>query len=164
MENSTTHKIILTSNTRREILVDAEDFESLNKYTWYEDINGYAARGTYLSGGQVKYAMHRALMNPPKDMQIDHINRMKLDNRRDNLRICTNSENQRNKISTVNSTSQYKGVSYNPQRRKWVAVIGLNKKTIWIGRFDKESDAALAYNKKAKDLHGEFALLNIIEG
>lgn len=98
-----------------------------------------------------------------KDIVIDHRNRNSLDNRRSNLRICTiqlNNANRRKQSKPC--TSQFKGVYFNKQYSRWMARIKYWKKYIFLGRFDEEKDAARAYNKKAKELFGEFACLNKI--
>jgi hypothetical protein len=97
----------------------------------------------------------------PNGMQIDHINRYKTDNRLENLRLCTNSQNHANmgKIGK-NQTSAYKGVCF--QGGKWIAQIGHQGEKILIGRYDTELEAVKIYNKYALKLFGEFALLNDI--
>lgn len=102
--------------------------------------------------------MHRMLLDIPDGKQTDHINRNKLDNRKVNLRICTNSENGRNKGTRKGSLSGYKGVS--KHRDKWQARIRLNGEQTYLGIFENIIDAALAYNKAAIIVHGEFACLN----
>ncbi len=91
---------------------------------------------------------------------VDHINLNPLDNRKDNLRICSHLENcrNRNKHKVPNFTSQFKGVAWD--KDKWSAMIANEGKRISIGRFESEKDAAVAYDLYAKDLFGEFALLN----
>ena len=94
-----------------------------------------------------------------KELMVDHINRNGLDNTRKNLRICTRSENLMNsKKPELNSTSKYKGV--NKCGNSWRAEIRLNRKGFYLGKFKTEKEAALAYNKKAIELFGEFARLN----
>lgn len=97
---------------------------------------------------------------------IDHINRNTLDDRIENLRAATSSQNQANRPKLVNKTSIYKGVSFTTIRSKygyWTCLIYLNGKSIFIGRFKDEKLAALAYNKEAVKIFGEFAILNIIK-
>ena len=98
----------------------------------------------------------------PKD-QIDHINNIRDDNRLCNLREATNSENQFNRKNISGFSSKYKGVSFHSRDQKWVACIGSNYKVIYLGRFDDEEEAALAYDEKAKELFGEYAYLNFSE-
>lgn len=100
---------------------------------------------------------------PKKEMNtVDHINKDKLDNRRSNLRICTQKQNGGNasKAKTRKFTSKYKGVYFDKERNKWIAKIKRNHRNIWIGRFDTEKEAAKAYNIQARIIFREFAELN----
>lgn len=94
----------------------------------------------------------------------DHKDGDTLNNQRYNLRIVTKSQNNCNRISHRKSVSKYKGVSYDKSRSKWQSHIKdtKTKKHIFIGRFNNEQDAAIAYNNKASELHGEYARLNTI--
>ena len=95
---------------------------------------------------------------------VDHINHDKLDNRRENLRLCTHAENMQNVPNYSRGKSKYKGVSFDDRKRvkKWRALIVFEKKQIYLGMHLTEEDAAIAYNEKATELFGEFACLNII--
>jgi hypothetical protein len=104
--------------------------------------------------------IHRFIMNCPKGMCVDHINGNTMDNRLCNLRICSHGQNMCNRRKRT-GTSKYIGVVN--KRGKWNAQITHNKKTIFIGIFENEIDAAKEYNKCAINFHGEFARLNIIE-
>lgn len=103
--------------------------------------------------------LHRFIMKPEKGLQVDHINGDRLDNRRQNLRICSNAENNRNK----KPIGKYKGVSYDKVRNLYHASICKDYKGIYIGAYKTAELAAEAYNKKAKQIHGGFAYLNRIE-
>jgi len=100
--------------------------------------------------------------NPENKKQVDHIDRNKLNNHISNLRWATKSENQANRS---NVTRNYKGIycKNKCKRKKWVAQIRLNRKAYYLGTFKSEIEAALAYNKKAKEFFGEFALINDIK-
>jgi hypothetical protein len=94
----------------------------------------------------------------------DHANCNSLDNCRSNLRIATPSQNLHNKPKrSVSCTSRYKGVYYDKVRKKWTPEIKCKGKKYYLGRYDSEAEAALAYNKKAIELLGQFAYLNEIE-
>jgi hypothetical protein len=157
--------IELTQN--QVALVDDEDYERLNQFKWYaywdKDIKSYyAVRNDYSNGKQKGFRMHRFIMNiDDSKIFVDHKNHLTLDNQKENLRICNNGQNQHNRKLSEHS-SIYKGVSWNKERKKWRALIRNDKKLIHIGRFDNEVDAGKAYNLKAKELFGEFALLNEI--
>lgn len=148
-------------------LVDDEDYEYVNQWKWFaHDFAGgliYADRNNQIKRKQHHVKMHRVILGivDPK-LYVDHKDRNGLNNQKSNLRICTHSQNMANRRSRVNSTSKYLGVHRCRQYNKWRAEIGKDKKITFLGRFDEEIEAALAYNKKAIELHGEFANLNII--
>ena len=105
--------------------------------------------------------LHRLIaerMGLSLDGVIDHINGNALDCRRENLQSCTHQQNIMKQRKSVVSASQYKGVM--PFRGKWRSRITINKKTLHIGVYNTEAEAATAYNQKAKELFGEFANLN----
>lgn len=147
----------------KTILVDDEDFDSVDSFSWSLHVvrrkNYYAQ--AWIPQRKKPLPMHRFLFNDPPNMQIDHINRNGLDNRRSNLRKCTANQNQWNRKINVNNTSGFKGVRYTPNFN-WRAEICFNNKTIDLGRFKKKEDAARAYNEKAVELFGEFANVNIL--
>lgn len=93
-------------------------------------------------------------------MHSDHINGNRLDNRRENLRVCTQGENNRNKAKYRNKSSQYKGVSWDSTNKSWYAQIIINKKHYSLGHYRNELEAAKAYDEGAKKHHGEFARIN----
>lgn len=140
-------------------LVDDEDYAFVSAHKWYS--NGRAPHRyarTQIDGVQV--ALHRALMNAPEDMQVDHINRNTLDNRRANLRLCTARQNLLNRgyTKTAKGASQYKGVNLSDGRfRAYIVVHG---KWITLGGFSDEIKAAVAYDNAAREHFGEFAKLN----
>lgn len=127
--------------------------KSANSERWYGramiKING-RWRGLWLA---------RFLMGEPKGLCVDHINGDTLDNRRSNLRIVTRQQNNLNRHVAWGS-SKFRGVSRNKGRKKWEAVISLDKKQKHLGYFKTEEEAAKVYDKEAKKLFGEFACLN----
>jgi hypothetical protein len=104
--------------------------------------------------------MHRLLMDAPPELQVDHINGDPLDNRRSNLRLATNVQNQHNKGAWQGAASRFKGVSRTRQPDVWRATIESNGHQITIGRFRSEFEAAKAYDAQARELFGEFARTN----
>ena len=88
--------------------------------------------------------LHRIITNAPKGYEVDHIDRNTLNNRRENLRICTRQENSRNKTKQRNNTSGYKGVSWDKAKKKWRAFISVDKKQIFLGRYDNIEEAIKA--------------------
>ena len=142
--------------------VDDEDFDYLNQWKWYAHLsrnrNFYAARRDYKKGMREIWWMHRFIINPAGNNQVDHINGNGFDNRRINLRECTHSQNMSNRKSC--GRSRYLGVSFD--RKKYKASIGKNGIIYHLGLFDTEIEAAIAYNNSALKFHGEFANLNRI--
>lgn len=138
-------------------IVDDEDFEELSKYKWHYTKVGYAA-GRCESNNLVY--MHRVIMLTPKGLYTDHVNHNKLDNRKENLRICSNKENCRSSILNKNNTSGYKGVSFNKHAGLWRAYIMVDYKEVHLGLYKNPIDAAIEYNKKAIEYFGNYALLN----
>ncbi len=138
-------------------IVDAADYEWLNRYRWHArgGPTGYAS--TTIDHRVV--FMHRLIMNPAEGYVVDHKNGNRHDNRRSNLRECTQSENRQNSRKS-RGTSRFKGVFWNTRRGKWSAVISCRGKTIYLGSFDDETEAARAYDRKARELFGAFACPN----
>ena len=147
-------------------LVDDEDFEYLNQFKWSLGKDGYAIR-CFREGGKTKsILMHRELLNLENvpNIKVDHIFHDKLDNRKEMLRLCSTSQNGMNRVKQNRpSSSIYKGVFFHSIAKKWQAQIRYNKKVKNLGLYLTEEEAAKAYNEKAKELFGEFALLNEIK-
>ncbi len=143
-------------------IIDEKDFKVVNKSKWCLSSTGYAITHIKGSGKNGKNMfMHRLIMGFPLGMVVDHINGNVLDNRRENLRICSHRENIRNqKIQNIVKTSVYKGVHWRKDIRKWSAKIQVNGKQLVIGIFKEEQHAAMAYDIWAKENFGEFAKLN----
>lgn len=143
----------------RFAIVDANDYDWLNTYKWHTFVRPkkwlYAASRVK----REKVFMHRLIMNPPPDMVVDHIDGNGLNNKRENLRICTQIQNNYNR-SGHKKGSKYKGIHREKNSNKWRARIRCCGKDFSIGRFNNEIDAAKAYDKKAKELFGQFAYLN----
>jgi hypothetical protein len=144
--------------------VDAEDFEWLNQWNWSSEKHGDHKRAVRWTqdghGKRIRIHMHRIIMGCPENMQIDHIDRNPLNNKKSNLRICTQAENVMNRPRFKTTKGPYKGAYMHKECNKWVGAIGHKGKMIYLGLFSTAEEAAHAYDKKAKELHGEFACLN----
>jgi HNH endonuclease len=99
-------------------------------------------------------------MSAKKGEVVDHINGDTLDNRRSNLRICTNRQNLLNRKKPSNNTSGFVGVHWNKQKNKWHTRINDRGHNYHVGYFDKPEFGALAYDWAASILYGEYARLN----
>lgn len=137
-------------------IVDADDFERLSQWKWHLT-NGYAARSVYGPPRQ-EILMHRFLA--PRSKYVDHINRDKLDCRKENLRECTNSQNLHNRPKQKNNKSGYKGVYWFKPHQLWRAKIQVNGAQIHLGYFKNKKEAAEVYDSAAKKHHGDFARTN----
>ncbi len=140
-------------------IVDDEDFERLSKYKWHIHLNGkknliYASR---YGVGNVTIRMHREIMNAPIGVYVDHINHNTLDNRKQNLRLCTKDQNKFNNLRKIGK-SGYRGVYY--RRGKWEARISIKNRMFAIGSFNTPEDAAKAWDEEAIKIRGAFTKLN----
>lgn len=152
-------KITNKKGTIFTVYYDDEDHSLVSKYKWYVAIfgNGYKSVRTTINGKKV--LMSRLIMNVEFFHQkVDHKDHNTLNHRRDNLRICTSSQNNQNRVNKGNQ--KYKGVSWDENRRKWHVLIKNGDKILNIGRYDNEELAARIYDVAAKMYHGEFANLN----
>ncbi len=148
-------------------LVDDADYVELSKYKWFAQKNCwgdfYAARKSSMKEGKrFNIYMSRQLLGLDygDKREGDHQNHNTLDNRRSNIRICTHSQNMRNQKLSLNQTSRFKGVTWSKLYRKWIASIYINGRAKFLGSWDIEEVAALAYDMVAIREHGEFAHLN----
>lgn len=118
----------------REVLIDRGDLELVSDYKWHINDSGYAVWRGIKDGRKQTVRMHRLITACPTDKVVDHINHNTLDNRRSNLRVCTQSDNMRN------LTNQGKGYWYSHPNQKWVAEVwGKN-----VGSFSTEEEAIAA--------------------
>ena len=140
-------------------LVDKEDFNFLSRWRWKYG-HGGVTRWTSVEGKQFHVSMHREITNCPKGLEVDHINRNPLDNRRLNLRITNRLGNCMNTGPMEGKTSVFKGVHWHTKKKRWIAKIMKHGKRIQAGVFTDEVKAAEAYDQLAAEMFGEYAYLN----
>jgi hypothetical protein len=142
-------------------IIDEDDVELVAGYRWY----AMRVRGMVRGVGAFKHrkfvALHRLLMGFPEGLFVDHINGDPLDNRKANLRACTNQQNGWNARRRTAKKSPLKGVM--PQMGRFYARIRVNGELLRLGGFDTAEAAALAYDAAAKQAFGEYAALNFPE-
>lgn len=145
-------------------IIDPEDFDRVSKLTWHlldqKIISKYAITNIKINGKNTTMRMHRFIMNAHESIKYDHINGNGLDNRKSNLRVCTPSQNTMNAPPQRNGTSKFKGVFWDNQKNKWACKIKFNGKSIHIGFYNNEIDAAKAYDLNAIEYFKNFARPN----
>ena len=138
-------------------LVDDEDFDFLNLQSWYVSIE----KSNIYARGIINKEKHTYLHNYiMKHKGVDHIDGNGLNNQKSNLRICTQRQNLMNQRPKRNSSSKYKGVSFNKKNKRWISNIMINGSPKYLGSFRFEIDAAKAYNEHAKKYFCQYAKLN----
>lgn len=146
-----------------EAIVDDEAFETLSRFKWCANKVGrrvYARRTVRGPDGKVtRQYLHKVLL--PFASYVDHKDGNSLNDRLENLRSASVVQNNRGfKTKRLLALSKYRGVSWDSARGKWVAQIHVNKKRLWLGRFEYEVEAAKAYDVAAIKYFGEFASPN----
>lgn len=154
-------------------IVDEIDMDLADK-KWYATPGKktyYAVRnGNLVNGKRTRLAMHRVVLERKlgrpllRNELVDHKDRNGLNNTRENLRVSTYSQNMYNSPRRARNKSGYKGVSYSPRSKRWIAKITVDKSDLTLGSYTEAEEAAVIYNHYAAIYHGEFARLNDIEG
>lgn len=135
-------------------LVDESNVPMLEKNSWCISNTGYAKRGTKSKGKTTIHYMHRVITGASEGEYVDHLNGNRLDNRRSNLRVCTQSENGLNRNSlNINNSTGVTGVYLDKRRSKYAAEIMIDRKKVYLGRFDTLKEAELARLSYKKE-HG----------
>lgn len=140
----------------KEFYFDLEDYDKIKNDYWFVNGNGYVVTSNY------KKHMHRVIMDVDGDnwtnVQVDHIKtEQKNNNRKNNLRIATPSQNGMNKKTYSNNTSGYTGVYWNKSRSRWTAYISINKKFVCLGFYKNKEDAIKARKEAEEKYYGEYS-------
>lgn len=148
-----------------EFWFDLEDYNKIKNYCWHYDDQGYVKSDIYIENKHLSISLHRLIMDFPERKEVDHIKHLpkgqnKFDNRKSNLRIVNESENQMNKHTQTNNTSGYPGVCWSNRDQRWIAYIKLYGKQIYLGKF-KTKEEAVRFRKEAEDKYfGEYSFEN----
>lgn len=143
------HVVAYANNTGAEFYVDLEDWPRVSQHGWYQGEKGYLYSRVY---GKLT-RLHRMIMLAEDSLQVDHKDRNPANNRRSNLRLATNAQNQMNQSERANNTSGKRGVTWREDRQKWVVRVS----TKHIGMYSDFDEAVAARDKAAKEIYGEFA-------
>jgi type V secretory pathway adhesin AidA len=148
-------------------VVDEADFERLSQWNWHVDGKGYALRTGRKSDGPLcrkGIFMHRQIMGvTDPSVEVDHHDHNTLNNQRSNLRLCSSLGNHANASLQVNTTSGYKGVSFDKRKKRWQSRLKVKGEQIFLGYFSTKEQAAVTYNRAAIKHFGAFACLNEIQ-
>ena len=136
------------------ITIDKEDFENVRKYQWHIENSRPSIKYAQASIPNGTIRLHKLIL--PSSNQIDHINHNGLDNRKCNLRVCNNAENNRNKDFKRNPISGYTGIRYNSKAESYYVRIMVNKKEISLGAYKSIEDAIKARREGEIKYFGEF--------
>lgn len=146
--------------------VDDSDYEILSRWSWSahrEIYTYYAVRNIQMPNSKKQtIRMHRVILSAPDGVEIDHVNRNGLDNRRSNLRLCNHTENLMNQRLRSDNETRLKGVGIEKRNinKRFRARIMINRKRVYIGSYQIAEDAARAYDRAALEYYGEFAMTN----
>ena len=155
--------VAITLTQGKETLIDPEDWEVVRGYRWYarRSASGYyaAAQRPGQTSGAPKLLMHVLLTGGDSELHVDHAEHGTLDNRRSFIRRATNSQNQAN-TGSRGGKSRFKNVNWNARHGKWAAKFMHQRRALFLGYFDDEEQAAVAVDRAAMDVRGEFARLN----
>lgn len=153
LEHNDYAEIVLYDKNNEEFakaLIDLEDIDKVKEYKWCLNNTGY------IHNRKNNIMLHRLIMDCPDDKVVDHINHNPLDNRKENLRICTPQQNNMNRSNRYNNTSGVKGVHWDKEYNKWRCQITINKKTIHLGRFNSIEEAIEVRKQAEIKYFGEY--------
>lgn len=140
-----------------EVMVDDDIYAWAKHFKWQVGNKGHI----FIQQHRQYIWLHRVIMDTPEDLLCDHIDRNTFNNLRSNLRNCTHSQNSMNKTSLPNRLG-YRGVGKDERRKSkpYRAYIQAGGKRKSLGTYATAEEAAKAYDEGAKEVHGEFAILN----
>ena len=143
-----------------EFWFDLEDYDKIKDYCWFYNAYGYVSA----KNNDIHILLHRLVMGNPESI-VDHINHNRklehqVDNRKQNLRLVSPSQNCMNTHLYNNNTSGYKGVKWNEHCGKWEADIQVNKKSIYLGVFDSLEDAVKVRQKAEEEYFGQYRYID----
>lgn len=144
-------------------IIDAADVPLVENYKWYARVDRYTSYAASAPRANTQIHMHRLILGVDTQHQVDHKDHNGLNNRRGNLRVCTQSQNLANQRPRRDGTSRYRGVSWNNKHQRWEANISVDNHQQHLGSFRVEEDAARAYDAAAREAWGEFAHPNFPE-
>lgn len=157
MTRNESKSVELQASNGTKFLIEEDDLHLVEPYNWHIDRSGYIYRHRWFDGKDKPLRLHRVIVNAPQGMDVDHVNKVRHDNRRSNLRVCTRQQNIFNSKRRSNNTTGYKGVTV--KRGKYRARIRIGGKEIVLGHFQTAKEAGDAYDKAAIQHHKEFAYL-----
>ncbi len=142
------------------VLIDTEDFDKIKKHSWSATEKKKNSGVFYVrcgAGPEGKYlSIHKCILNYPSSLMCDHINRNPLDNRKSNLRLCTNQQNSFNKPPSVKNKTGVTGVHFSKQTNKWTVQMRINGKAKHYGLFSNFEEAVKRRKELEEEHHGEF--------
>lgn len=154
--DNTSPCIEITTKKGETIIINWQDADLVLPHSWYVNKDGYAQ--TNIEGKPV--LMQRLLLGAVRGVEVDHEDRNKLNNRRGNLRIATKGQNAANRVKSILSKNNFKGVAWNKKSNRWEAWSSKDMIRHFGGSFRTEEEAARAYDVLAVRLHGKFARIN----
>ena len=149
-------EIVLYNSRCEEVaraIIDLEDVDKVKNFKWCFDAHN---NSVICYKNNKNTLLHRLIMNPNEDMVVDHINHNRLDNRKSNLRICTQHQNCMNVSKRSNNTSGVVGVYWDKQNKKWTSKININKKGTFLGYFNTKEEAIQARQEAEIEYYGEY--------
>lgn len=144
----------------QSVLIDDDQYEEIAAHRWRAQ-KGKHTHYAAMNGGVL---MHRLIMRATKGDIVDHVNGDGLDNRKENLRLCSNAENMMNARKIAGRSSRFKGVSWNKDRSQWYSTIEKDGKRKFLGGYKDEAVAAKQYDNAALRMFGSYAKTNEMLG